>query len=203
MIIGPCFGTFRGKQSQRPPGFWPSPSVSRTTWRDTPWTSAYTTTGLAACSTERGRCTERPVLAAGSLALAISIKVWPLFFVPYLAVRRDWKVVGYALSLAVLLAILPSFYFGFAGNLDLIGQWFAQESRTQLGESEIWFPNQSLRGVLMRYLTAIDYTQLPDSNYAQIHIVALDPAPVRLTWMILAGAAYAGFLLLANRRRNS
>src|SRR6266581_725075 len=146
---------------------------------------------------------ERPVLAAGSLALAISIKVWPLFLVPYLAVRRDWKVVGYALSLAVLLAILPSFYFGFAGNLDLIGQWFAQESRTQLGESEIWFPNQSLRGVLMRYLTAIDYTQLPDSNYAQIHIAALDPAPVRLAWMILAGAAYAGFLLLANRRRNS
>src|SRR5436309_9296364 len=86
----------------------------------------------------------RPALAAGSLALAISIKVWPLFFVPYLAVRRDWKVVGYALSLAVLLAMLPAFYFGFAGNLNLIGQWFAQESRTQLGESEIWFPNQSL-----------------------------------------------------------
>jgi alpha-1,2-mannosyltransferase len=34
----------------------------------------------------------RPLIAAGSLALAISIKVWPLFFVPFLAVRRDWKV---------------------------------------------------------------------------------------------------------------
>ncbi len=146
---------------------------------------------------------ERPVLAAGSLALAISIKVWPLFFVPYLAVRRDWKVVGYALSLAVLLAILPALYFGFAGNLNLIGQWFAQESRTQLGESEIWFPNQSLRGVLMRYLTAIDYSQLPDSNYAHVNIAALNPASIRLAWMILAGAVYAGFLLLANRRRNS
>src|SRR2546425_935893 len=46
---------------------------------------------------------ERPVLAAGSLALAISIKVWPLFFVPYLAVRRGWEVRGYAPSLVVWL----------------------------------------------------------------------------------------------------
>src|SRR5262245_29170416 len=33
---------------------------------------------------------ERRVLAAASLGLAISIKVWPLFFIPYLSVRREW-----------------------------------------------------------------------------------------------------------------
>ena len=33
--------------------------------------------------------TAMPVMAAAALALAISIKVWPLFFVPVLAARRE------------------------------------------------------------------------------------------------------------------
>lgn len=141
-------------------------------------------------------------LAAASLGLAISIKVWPIFFVPYLAIRREWKMVAYTLGFAVFLALLPSLYFGFAENLDLLGQWFNQEFRTQLGESEIWFPNQSLRGVLMRYLTVIDYVSLPDPNYVQVNVVAMDPAMVRLLWILLAAGLYAGFLVLVHRRRD-
>ena len=145
----------------------------------------------------------QPKLSAGSLALAISIKVWPLFFLPYLAARRKWTAVGYTLVFVAVLAMLPGLYFGFGSNFRLLGQWFSQESQTQLSESEIWFPNQSLRGVLMRYLTIIDYSQVPDSNYAQVNILALDPAKVRLIWMGFAAAAYAGFLWLAHRRRLS
>jgi len=146
---------------------------------------------------------EKPVLSAASLALGISIKVWPLFFVPYLVARRDWKVAGYALGFVVVFALLPSFYFGFLGNFDLIGQWFSQESQTQLGNAEIWFPNQSLRGVLTRYFTVIDYSQVPDSNYPQVHITALDPGLVRSVWLVVAAAAYAAFLAVAYRRRNT
>ena len=146
---------------------------------------------------------EKPVLSAASLALGISIKVWPLFFVPYLAARRDWKVAGYTLGFVVLLAILPSLYFGFFGNVDLLGQWFSQESQTQLGNGEIWFPNQSLRGLLTRYLTVVDYSLVPDSNYPQVHIAALDPGLVRWIWLIVAAAAYAAFLVAACRRRNT
>jgi Glycosyltransferase family 87 len=145
----------------------------------------------------------QPVLSAASLALGISIKVWPLFFVPYLAVRRNWKVAGYTLAFVAVLAMLPAFYFGFRGNLNLLGQWFSQETHTQLSENEIWFPNQSLRGVLIRYLTLVDYSQTPDSNYARVNILDLDPSVVRSIWLGAAGAAYAGFLLLANRRRNN
>jgi len=146
---------------------------------------------------------ERPLLSAASLALGISIKVWPLFFVPYLAVRGNWKAVSYTLVFVAVMAMLPGVYFGFGGNLTLLGQWFSQESHTQFSESEIWFPNQSLRGFLMRYLTVIDYSQVPDSNYAQVNLLALDPSTVRLIWMGLAVAAYAGFLLLARYHRNS
>jgi alpha-1,2-mannosyltransferase len=146
---------------------------------------------------------DRPAVAAASLGFAISLKVWPVFFIPYLAVRREWKTVANTVAFAVFLSLLPSLYFGLSGNFDLLNQWYAQESQTQLGKSEIWFPNQSLRGVLMRYLTVIDYSHVPDSNYAPVNIAAMDPARVRLLWVILAGAIYAGFLLLAHRRRKS
>jgi hypothetical protein len=137
------------------------------------------------------------------LALGISIKVWPAFFLPYLVVRREWKAVGWTVVLVLLFALLPSVYFGFSENLDLLGQWFGQEFRTQLSESEIWFPNQSLRGTLMRYLTVIDYSQVPDSNYAAVNVASLDPAVVRALWLMLSGTIYAGFLLVAQRRRDT
>jgi len=146
---------------------------------------------------------ERPAIAATSLALAISIKVWPAFFLPYLAVRREWKVVGLTIAAVGIFAVLPSLYFGVGENSGLLGQWFAQESHTQLGESEVWFPSQSLRGVMMRYLTVVDYSQVPDSNYALVNVVAIDPGRVRFLWMILAGGIYAGFLFLEHRRRNT
>jgi len=146
---------------------------------------------------------ERPVLSAASLALAVCVKVWPVFFVPYLVVRRDWQVVAYTLGFVVFLTLLPSFYFGFHDNLNLLGQWFSQESQTQLGSREIWFPNQSLRGVLMRYLTVIDYSQVPDSNYQQIHIAELDPELVRALWIVVAAAVYIAFLVFAGRRRHT
>jgi hypothetical protein len=146
---------------------------------------------------------KRPVLSGASLALGISVKVWPLFFVPYLAVRRKWREVGYTLAFVGLFALLPAFYFGFSGNLGLLGEWFTQEGHTQLSESEIWFPNQSLRGELMRYLTAIDYSQVPDSNYAQVNILSLNASLVKLIWLVFSIACYAGFLGLANRRRHT
>ena len=146
---------------------------------------------------------ERPALAAASLGLAISIKVWPLFFIPYLSVRREWKTVAHTLGFAVFLTLLPALYFGLSGNFDLLKQWFAQESQTQLSKSEIWFPNQSVRGVMMRYLTVIDYSVVPDSNYAHINIATIDPAKVRLLWVIVAGTIYAAFLFLAHRRRKN
>jgi hypothetical protein len=142
---------------------------------------------------------ERPIASAASLALGICIKVWPFFFVPYLAARRDWKVVAWTMVFVLVLMLLPSFYFGFQGNLQLIRQWYEQESGTQLGLSEAWFPNQSLRGTLMRYFTVIDYSRVPDSNYPQVNIAAFDPANVLMLWAAISATVYVGLLFVANR----
>jgi hypothetical protein len=142
-----------------------------------------------------------PAVAAAALALAISIKVWPLYFVPYLAALRHWKTVGWTLVLVAVLLLAPALYFGFNGNLALLVRWAGQELSTQTGASEIWFPSQSLRGVLMRFLTAIDYSQVPDSNYPLVHVATLDPNGIRLLWLVLAAIAYAGLLMFAVREK--
>lgn len=54
----------------------------------------------------------------------------------------------------------------------------------------------------MRYLTVVDYSQVPDSNYAQVNVLSLDPSLVRLIWIILVVTGYACFLWLGNRRRH-
>jgi hypothetical protein len=147
--------------------------------------------------------TTAPLLAACALALAITIKVWPLFFVPYLAARREWRVIAWTLALTAGLLLLPAMYFGFQANIGLLAQWFHQEFATQTGESEIWFPSQSLRGVMMRYLTWIDYSRVPDSNYPLVHVATLAPSTVRTLWALLVGLAYAGLLAITARRKNA
>ena len=156
--------------------------------------------GLVAAALVLAR--SRPIWAAGALGLAVAVKVWPLFFIPYLAVRRDWRVIAWTLSFVFLLTMVPAVYFGFSANLDLISQWADQEFRTQLGSAEIGYPNQSLRGTLMRYLTVVDYSEVPDSNYRTVNILSLAPETVRMVWFGMAGAGYMGLLLLAYRRRS-
>jgi len=144
-----------------------------------------------------------PFLAAVALAGGIVLKVWPAFFLPYLMIRRQWRVVGWTLVLSAIFLLLPALHFGFVQNLDLLSQWARQEFSTQTGQSEIWFPSQSLRGVLMRFLTVIDYSQVPDSNYPLVHVLALDPGTIRFLWLALAGAAYIALLVIAALRKDT
>jgi Glycosyltransferase family 87 len=155
-----------------------------------------------------------PLRAAGSLALATSMKVWPLFFFPYLLARGRTRLVAAAALFTVVLTLLPAFYFGPEGMIDALRDWFDQEIITQTGATQVWYPSQSLRGVLLRYLTVIDYDTLPDSefvreliaagaspasdaDYRQVHVAAFDPRSVRVLWMVVGAAAYAGLLAVA------
>ncbi|PYU28285.1 MAG: hypothetical protein DMG32_03160 [Acidobacteria bacterium] len=135
--------------------------------------------------------------SASLLALAASLKVWPLFFVPYIAARRHARAALLTVGLIAALMLLPAAYFGWAGNISLLRQWLGQEwSTSGLGEDS-WFPSQSLSGVLQRYLTIMDYSKWPDPNYLQVHFLHLDPRFVFWTWFVLAGGAYVGLLWLA------
>jgi hypothetical protein len=133
------------------------------------------------------------------LALGVALKIWPLFFMPYIAVRKGVRA---ALLMAVFLGglmLLPAAYFGWSGNVSLFRDWITQERSTSTLTAEAWFPGQSLAGVMERYLTVMDYSKWPDRNYVQLHLLHLNPRLVELIWYALAGAAYLGLLWLARK----
>jgi hypothetical protein len=144
----------------------------------------------------------RARFAAVALALAISIKVAPLFFVPYLAARKRFRVAGLTLASTVVLTLLPSAYFGWHGNLGLLHDWTKQEFGVVMTPGEpgiVGFPSQSLHSILMRYFTVVDYSKLNDSNYPRVNLGSFDPHMVELLWIGLAAAGYIGLLWLARR----
>jgi glycosyl transferase family 87 len=138
----------------------------------------------------------RPALL---LSFAASLKVWPLFFVPYLVARRHTRVAALTLIMIAAFMLLPAAYFGWTDNLHLLREWIAQEWGTGSMATGTWFPSQSLSGVLQRYLTTMDYSKWPDPNYQQINSVHLDPRFVPLIWAPLAACGYLGLLWLARK----
>jgi hypothetical protein len=139
----------------------------------------------------------RPTLAAVLLSFAIIIKVWPFFFVPYLFMRRQFRVVTTALVMVVFFALLPAVHFGWNGNLDLLHQWSGQEWQTGSLSSAIWYPSQSLGGVLQTYFGETDRTRWPDPNYPDLQLLLLDPALLRFIWIALVGLGYTALLFVA------
>jgi Glycosyltransferase family 87 len=143
---------------------------------------------------------ERPLLAASLLALAISLKVWPLFFVPYLAARRRLKVPFLAVAFSILLATVPALVFGWHGNLHLLHTWAAQEFGTATRAGSIWFPSQSLRGVMTRYLSYVPEAAT-GGYYPHVNFLSLSTSLIGKIWIVLDVLGYLALLLLAFRAR--
>jgi len=138
---------------------------------------------------------QRPILASGALGLGVALKVWPLFFVPFLALRGRRKAAAGALLVAVVLTLAPAAVFGWSQHVRWLGDWRAQESRISADSGAMWFPSQSVYGLMRRHLSEIDYAAMPDPNYPSIHWADLSPEAVRWIWLI-ASTAGCGLLFV-------
>jgi len=132
------------------------------------------------------------------LGLAAALKIWPLFFFPFLFLQRQWSRLAAATGAAVVWTLLPILWRGWTAQWRLLGQWLAQErsiAATSAGAGELWYPGQSLHDVMARYLTRVDYAHLVDGHYPQIAWLNLSPAAFDAVWwgaaaLLLAGLAW-------------
>ena len=88
-------------------------------------------------------------------------------------------------------------YFGWSGNVELLRQWATQEWGTGSLSNAVWYPSQSLGGILHAYFGKTDYSRWPDSNYPDVQILSVNPNIVRGVWIAVIVTCYAGLLWVA------
>jgi alpha-1,2-mannosyltransferase len=134
----------------------------------------------------------RPARGGLWLALAIACKVTPALFVPYLVWKRSWKALAAcAVGLVLFLWVVPSCYFGWEKNQELLTSWTRQMIVPFLVHGEVTssHENQSLPGMAARLLTHspsfLDYDpEPPHSPLPQRYDNIFDLSPAAVGWLV-------------------
>jgi Glycosyltransferase family 87 len=134
-----------------------------------------------------------PACAGILLALAVTFKIWPIMFLPWFLRRNRLRAAIYfAASLAVLW-LLPFPIFGTPRYLALLHEWYSAVRQVGTTYSEFYyFPSQSLRGILLRYLTPVPP---PLASFPHINMLSLGPKTAVQIWGIASLAIYSAVVL--------
>jgi hypothetical protein len=136
------------------------------------------------------------------MALAISIKITPILILPYFILKREWKLLILTGTLIILLNLIPSIFFGFKLNIELLQTWYHHVIVNQEFHEINGPVNLSLKGQLRRYLTNMPYNERldKDTSYPDINIMALKKSLVDMIWKIAGTAIYTLSLCLIGWR---
>lgn len=82
--------------------------------------------------------------------LASALKPYALIFLPYLILKKKWKSLLSGLIFLALSLIVPSFFYGFSGNIRVLREWISSFSLStpSLLDSQ---DNISFLGILMKW----------------------------------------------------
>jgi hypothetical protein len=144
----------------------------------------------------------RDGIAGLILALAISCKVTPALFVPYLVWKRAWKtLIACAAGLLLFLFFVPSLLLGWDQNTRDLHSWvdgmivpYVQEGRVTSEHQ-----NQSIPGLLYRLAThSPSFSTFDDKNqYVPLQYDNfLDLAPKQAQWIVKSCMAFFVLLVL-------
>jgi hypothetical protein len=130
------------------------------------------------------------------LAFAGAIKVFPLFLLPFIVVRREWRLAVRLIALSCILWALPITYFGPRQTLALYRNWYDSVVRDVESFERFHQLDYSLAGTTRRWLSHVDYLQFRDRGYPQVNWLDLPPTVVRCVAGISQGLVLGVSLLL-------
>lgn len=143
--------------------------------------------------------------AALLMALAITIKLTPIFLLPYFALKKRWSFLLGVGAFLIVINLAPSAYFGLRRNAELLATWYRHVVTSQEFHEDNGPINLSLKGQLRRYLTDIDYSQRVegDVDYVAVNLVSMPRERAVEVWAVIAGILFVGILLLISGTRQS
>lgn len=141
---------------------------------------------------------EKTWAASICLALGGVIKVFPLLLLPFLLVRREWKLALRFAFVSCIFWAAPMAYFGPRQTVRLYQSWYETvpanvqrfERRHQL--------NYSLTAATRRWLSHVNYSQNRDKDYPQVNALDLPPGAVKAVAWFLNGLVLGLSLFLAS-----
>jgi Glycosyltransferase family 87 len=134
-----------------------------------------------------------PACSGILLALAVTFKIWPIMFLPWFLRRNRRRAALYFAASLAALWLLPFLIFGSARYLALLHEWYSAVRQVGTTYSEFYyFPSQSLRGILLRYLTPVSP---PLDFFPRINILSLAPKTAVQIWGIASLAIYSAIVV--------
>jgi hypothetical protein len=99
---------------------------------------------------------EKEFLGGIFLALSVLIKPTSLIFILYFLYKKRFKVTGSAMAMSLVFLLLPSWVYGFSGNVNLLSSWknIMSVSSPPLLANDM---NQSIFAFFHRLLTSAPY----------------------------------------------
>jgi hypothetical protein len=136
--------------------------------------------------------------AAALMSMSVTLKLTPIFLLPYFALKRRWKFLILVFILLIVINAIPSLYFGFAKNSELLQTWYEHVIVDQEFHETNGPINISLKGQLRRLLTSVDYSQRVDGDvqYPAINAFSFSHPGIDAVWMAVSSIVYLFGLLL-------
>jgi len=119
---------------------------------------------------------KRLFLSAASIGFSIMIKYVPAIFLPYLFIRKQYKLIALILAFILLFCCLPAVYVGVGQQAQYLKNWMPFITKTSLDKGSYTdYKNQSIYSMFLRYLTKEHPYKISFANFKfqQAYIMAM------------------------------
>lgn len=138
-------------------------------------------------------CRGRENASAFFIAFSILSKYMSVLFLPWLLVRKKFRLVAKIALFIIVLSILPAFKTGITGLVTLHKEWLSFLFKSSLDNYSITcFPNQSLLACLNRFFS--------EHSIYSVNILHLSQSSVYIIFFILALILYLLAIIPAGNR---
>jgi len=135
--------------------------------------------------------------AAVLISLAITIKLTPALLLPYFVVKKRWTLLAATSLCVIAINLIPSIYFGFRENNQLLRAWYGHVIESQTFHEDNGPINLSLKGELRRYLSPVDYSQRVDGDvkYPNVNVLDASRETTEQVWMAIVATIFVAVLV--------